>query len=239
MGAALAGQEQGEKVLVLESAPFDVRRANSRYAAGALRFVYNGVDDLLKFCELSEQELATSDFGTYTQDKYYDDLGRLTDYKSNPDMAELLITRSQDTMLWMRGKGVRFAPMYSRQAFKHDGKFVFWGGLALEAWGGGPGLVEGLFKAAEERQIQIAYEARGEALIADDEGVHGVIAKVEGKTTPIPAKAVILASGGVGGQSGMGHPHPGPRLGVGQKGGTPVHTRRRDKKGREHRMDAL
>src|SRR5258705_13810734 len=111
-------------------------------------------------------------------------------------MAELLITKSQETLLWMRGKGIRFAPMYSRQAFKHDGKFVFWGGLALEAWGGGPGLVEGLFKAAEERQIQIAYEARGEALIADDDGVHGVIAKVEGKTTRIPAKAVILASGG-------------------------------------------
>ncbi len=26
--------------------------------------------------------MATSDFGTYTQDKYYDDLGRLTDYRS-------------------------------------------------------------------------------------------------------------------------------------------------------------
>ena len=49
----------------------------------------------------------------------------------------------------MRSQGIRFAPMYSRQAFKHEGKFVFWGGLALEAWGGGPGLVEGLFKAAE------------------------------------------------------------------------------------------
>src|SRR5207237_2565818 len=47
-----------------------------------------------------------------------------------------------------------------------------------------------------ERQIQIAYEAIGEKLIADDDGVHGVIAKVEGKTTHIPAKAVILACGG-------------------------------------------
>src|SRR5258707_2973469 len=197
MGAALAGQEQGEKVLVLESAPFDVRRANSRYAAGALRFVYNGVDDLLKFCELSEQELATSDFGTYTQDKYYDDLGRLTDYKSNPDMAEQLITLSQETMLWMRTKGVRFAPMYSRQAFKHEGKFVFWGGLALEAWGGGPGLVEGLFNALEKNGIDGAYEARGERLIHDDNGVHGVVANVEGKTTEIRAKAVVLACGWV------------------------------------------
>ena len=143
MCAALAARGEGARVLVLEAAPFDERGGNSRYTAGALRFVYNGVDDLLKLCDLSETEIATSDFGTYTQDKYYDDLGRLTDYRSNPDMAELLITKSQETLLWMRSQGIRFAPMYSRQAFKHDGKFVFWGGLALEAWGGGPGLVEG------------------------------------------------------------------------------------------------
>src|SRR6478735_8176335 len=66
---------RGARVLVLEAAPFDERGGNSRYTAGALRFVYNGVDDLLKLCDLSEQELATSDFGTYTQDKYYDDPG--------------------------------------------------------------------------------------------------------------------------------------------------------------------
>src|SRR3954465_4501185 len=181
MCAALAARENGARVLVLEAAPFDERGGNSRYTAGALRFVYNGVEDLQKLCDLSEQELATSDFGTYTQDKYYDDLGRLTDYNANPGMAELLITKSQDTLLWMRGKGVRFAPMYSRQAFKHEGKFVFWGGLALEAWGGGPGRAEGGFTACHDRQIQVAYEARGERLIADDDGVHGVVVKVEGK----------------------------------------------------------
>src|SRR5436189_22662 len=71
--AALAARGQGARVLVLEAAPFDERGGNSRYTAGALRFVYNGVEDLLKLCELSETELATSDFGTYTSDKYYDD----------------------------------------------------------------------------------------------------------------------------------------------------------------------
>src|ERR1044072_8339449 len=79
MCAALAAQEQGARVLVLEAAPFDERGGNSRYTAGALRFVYNGVEDLQKLCDLSESELSTSDFGTYTTDKYYDDRGRLTD----------------------------------------------------------------------------------------------------------------------------------------------------------------
>src|SRR3984893_7979316 len=224
MCAALAARGQGARVLVLEAAPFDERGGNSRYTAGALRFVYNGVDDLVKLCELSETEIATSDFGTYTSDKYYDDLGRLTDYRSNPDMAELLVTKSQETLLWMRNQGIRFAPMYSRQAFKHEGKFVFWGGLALEAWGGGPGLVEGLFKAAEERQIQIAYEARGEKLIADDDGVHGVVAKVEGKTTEIPAKAVILACGGFEANAEMRTRYLGPGWDLAKVRGTRFNT---------------
>ena len=224
MCAALAARENGARVLVLEAAPFDERGGNSRYTAGALRFVYNGVDDLLKLCDLSEQELATSDFGTYTQDKYYDDLGRLTDYKSNPDMAELLITKSQETLLWMRGKGVRFAPMYSRQAFKHDGKFVFWGGLALEAWGGGPGLVEGLFSALEKNGIDVAYEASGEHLIADDDGVHGVVAKIEGKTTKIPAKAVVIACGGFEANAEMRTRYLGPGWDLAKVRGTRFNT---------------
>src|SRR2546430_6341260 len=225
MCAALAARENGARILVLEAAPFDERGGNSRYTAGALRFVYNGVDDLLKLCELSEQELATSDFGTYTTDNYYDDLGRLTDYKSNPDMAELLSTKSQETLLWMRTKGIRFAPMYSRQAFKHEGKFVFWGGLALEAWGGGPGLVEGLFNALEKNGIEVAYEARGERLNADDDGVHGVVANVEGKTTSIRAKAVVLACGGFEAKAGERTPPLRPGGGPPHGGRHPLHTR--------------
>src|SRR5256884_3895150 len=138
MCAALAAREAGARVLVLEAARFDERGVNSRYTAGALRFVYNGVDDLLKLCDLSETEIATSDFGTYTQDKYYDDLGRLTDYRSNPDMAELLITKSQETLLWMRRQGIRFAPMYSRQASSMTASSSSGAGWRSRLWVAGP-----------------------------------------------------------------------------------------------------
>src|SRR5256885_329864 len=153
-------------------------------------------------------------------------------------MAELLITKSQETLLWMRGKGIRFAPMYSRQAFKHDGKFVFWGGLALEAWGGGPGLVEGLFTALEKNGIDVAYEARGEHLIADDDGVHGVVAKIEGVTTSIKAKAVVLACGGFEANTQMRTPHLRPGWGLAKVGGTPLNNRNATKKALENRPAA-
>ena len=66
-------------------------------------------------------------------------MGRVTEYRTDPELCELLVTRSKDTMLWMRAKGIRFAPIYGRQAFKVDGKFKFWGGLTVESVGGGPG----------------------------------------------------------------------------------------------------
>ena len=67
--------------------------------------------------------------------------------------------RSFDTMLWMRGKGIRFAPIYGRQAFKVDGRFKFWGGLTVEAWGGGPGLIDALHAAAAQHGIEVWYGA--------------------------------------------------------------------------------
>ncbi|MFL9823609.1 FAD-dependent tricarballylate dehydrogenase TcuA [Rhodoplanes sp. SY1] len=195
--AALAAAEKGVSVLVLERAPEDEAGGNSRFTAGAFRCVYDGVEDLRALMpDLTDQEVAVTDFGTYTADTFFDDMGRVTEYRTDPDLCELLVTRSRETMLWMRGKGVRFAPIYGRQAYKVDGRFKFWGGLAVEAWGGGPGLVEALTTAARKAGIQVVYEARAMALIADDDGVKGVRVRHQGRTREVAAKAVVLAAGG-------------------------------------------
>jgi tricarballylate dehydrogenase len=99
-------------------------------------------------------------------------------------------------MRWLQGKGIRFAPIYGRQAFKVDGKFKFWGGLTVESSGGGPGLVEALTKIAQRVGITIAYEARALALIADDDGVQGIRVRYRGSSTEVAAKCVVLAAGG-------------------------------------------
>ena len=44
--AAMTAREAGATVLVLERAPEDENGGNSRFTAGAIRFAYNGVDDL-------------------------------------------------------------------------------------------------------------------------------------------------------------------------------------------------
>jgi tricarballylate dehydrogenase len=195
--AALAAREQGMEVLVLERAPEAESGGNTRFTAGAIRFAYNGVEDLRELMpDLTEDEIARTDFGAYTEDQFFDDMARVTENRADPDLVELLVRRSKPTLLWLRSKGMRFAPIYGRQAFKVDGRFKFWGGLTVEAWGGGPGIVEAQKGAAAKHGIRIAYEARAMFLLHDDEGVHGVAVRYRGKTRAIRCRAVILAAGG-------------------------------------------
>ncbi len=134
-------------MLVLECAPEQESGGNSRFTAGAIRCAYRGVEDLTRLIELSEQEIATTDFGSYTEDQFFDDMARVTQYRADPELVDALVTRSLDTMVWMRSKGIRFVPIYGRQAFKVGGRFKFWGGLTVEASGGGPGLVDALYES--------------------------------------------------------------------------------------------
>ena len=46
----------------------------------------------------------------------------------------------------MREKGVRWIPMFKRQSYLVNGVQHFFGGMAVEAVGGGWGLVDFLFK---------------------------------------------------------------------------------------------
>src|SRR5580692_6960298 len=104
--AALAAAEAGARVLVLERAPEAESGGNSRFTAGAFRCVYDGVDDLRALMpDLTGQEISSADFGTYTAGQFFDDMGRVTEYRTDPELCELLVNRSRETMLWMRDQG--------------------------------------------------------------------------------------------------------------------------------------
>jgi tricarballylate dehydrogenase len=195
--AALAAQEQGASVLMLEAAPEEESGGNSRFTAGSIRVVYNGVDDIKALVpDLTEAEIATTDFGTYTQEQFFDDIARVTQHRADPDLVELMVTQSFDTLLWMRDKGVRFIPIYGRQAFKIDGKFKFWGGLTVESVGGGPGLVNMLTQAATKRGIEIRYQTRALDLLYNGARIEGVRVRHNGEVAELRAKSVVLACGG-------------------------------------------
>jgi tricarballylate dehydrogenase len=194
--AALSAREHSNRVLVVERAPEEEAGGNSRFTAGLMRVVYNGVEDLRKLIELSDDEVARTDFGAYTTEQFLDDMARVTEYRCDPDLTELLVKESFPAVLWMRHKGVRFTAAWGRQAFNIGGRFKFWGGLTVEAVGGGPGLVESLTRIARKNGVEVWYGARALSLLADDEGVHGVLVKKDGKTQEVKGRAVVLAAGG-------------------------------------------
>src|SRR5258708_15962824 len=83
--SALAAREQGASVLVLEAAPEDESGGNSRFTAGSIRVVYNGVDDIRALVpDLTDEEVRTTDFGTYTQHHFFDDMARVTHDRPAP-----------------------------------------------------------------------------------------------------------------------------------------------------------
>ncbi|MGI9411693.1 MAG: FAD-dependent tricarballylate dehydrogenase TcuA [Hyphomicrobiaceae bacterium] len=195
--AAVSARQKGARVLVLECAPEDESGGNSRFTAGAMRFAFNGADDIVSLVpDLTQEELDTTDFGTYTEDQFFDDMFRITQYRADPELVEILVRNSNATMNWMREAGVRFVPIYGRQAFKIDGKFKFWGGLALETWGGGPGLVEAWTTIAKGLGIDIWYQARAKELLSDGFAIEGVRVRRPNEYVDVRSRAVVLAAGG-------------------------------------------
>src|SRR5215813_15165128 len=143
--AALSASENGARVLMLEIAPEESRGGNSCFTGGAFRVVYHGFDDLARLiADISDHELSNVDVGTYTEEQYFDDMGRLTQYRCDPDMTEILIRNSFDAGVWMRGKGVRFQLGLGRQAFRVDGKLRCSGALAGHIWGGSKEVMKAL-----------------------------------------------------------------------------------------------
>jgi tricarballylate dehydrogenase len=194
--AALAAREKGASVVMLEAASREEAGGNSYFAGGVMRFAFASADDLKRVTDLTDNELAGSDFGTNTHDEYFDDLLRLTSYRTDPALSELLVDSSLGAMEWLRSKGVRFVPNYGRQSAMVDGKRKFFGRLPIEVSGGGAGLVQALDKAAHRNGIDIHYGTRAVSLIYDGERVTGVRAKQDGKYVEFGAQAVVLACGG-------------------------------------------
>ncbi|HEV7656779.1 MAG TPA: FAD-dependent tricarballylate dehydrogenase TcuA [Mycobacteriales bacterium] len=195
--AALSAAEQGAQVTVLERAPVAKRGGNTAFTAGAMRVAYEGLDDILSLVpDLSPQQQAVTDFGRYDESKFFDDLAHVTKYRADPDLATTLVSNSLPTMQWMQGNGIRFTPIYGRQAFEVDGRYTFWGGLTVEAVGGGPGLVEFLARASEKAGVSTRFGARAIALETGPNGITGVVVRDGWKEETIACDAVVLAAGG-------------------------------------------
>ncbi len=194
--AALSARDTGVSVAMLEAAPVDESGGNSRFAGGVMRFAYSSVEDLQKVTDIPADEVTSVDWDSNTIDEFYDDLYRVTAFRTDPNLSETLITQSHEGMVWARGQGAKFVPNYGAQSKIINGKRVFHGRFPLTVNGGGAGLVEDLTKTAEKKGVKIFYETRALELIYDGKKVNGVRAKQKGEVVEFHAKSVVLACGG-------------------------------------------
>ena len=209
--AAISAHENGARVLMLEAAPRDERGGNSYFTGGAFRFAYSDEADLKKvFPGIGEGGGDEIDYGSYDEGQFFQDMFDLTQYRTDPELCEILVQSSLETAVWVAEHGVRLEPGLGRQAYKVDGKFKFWGGLALHIWGGGAELLRALYADAEKRGIAIAYETPALSLMRDGTRVTGVVASRGGRTVEIRAGAVVLACGGFESNPAMRAQYLGP-----------------------------
>jgi tricarballylate dehydrogenase len=194
--AALAAAEAGATVLVLEKASAEERGGNSRFTGGIVRFVYDGLDDIVPLVpDLSDDQIARLDVQPYSAHAYTEDIMRMSEGKADPDLTRVLVDNSYSTLRWMQTLGVRFE-LY-QTAVRQGRRLHFPAGAVVQFWNGGPGLTQRLFRTAEARGIGVVYDALVIDLLTTPAGrIQGVRAQTPEGVMDIQAGAVVLACGG-------------------------------------------
>ncbi|AKG74874.1 FAD-dependent tricarballylate dehydrogenase TcuA [Salinicoccus halodurans] len=197
LSAAVSASEKGAKVLMLEKGPEHKRGGNSFFTDGAIRFAYNDLAGIKRIVDdLSEAEASKIEMPEYDIKAFHEDLMKVTKRKSKPELAEHLVSKSYETILWMKEQGVKFI-MNENQFFEKDGTKTFWGGLPVKTDNKGIGLVEALFEKAKANGVEIWYESPAVKLEKKNGEISGVqVKQSNGVSVVVPAKSVVLACGG-------------------------------------------
>jgi tricarballylate dehydrogenase len=232
MCAAHAARERGRRVLVVEKADRAWSGGNSAFTAGAIRVAHGGLADLRDVLEEPDDELAArTELDPYTADEFLADMRRVTLGRGDPAMAEILVGDSGPAMRWLHERGVRFRLMYERQSYVVDGRHRFWGGLAVGTVGGGEGLMEQHYAAAERSGIEVRHGVGVVDLVRDETGaVRSVVAEgaggdgAGGGRFELHTGAVVLAAGGFEANPRLRASYLGPNWDVAKVRGTPHNT---------------
>jgi tricarballylate dehydrogenase len=111
-------------------------------------------------------------------------MGRVTNYRADPDLVEVIVNESYETITWLKDLGIRFIP------------WPGWHGMPLQVSGGGAGLVEGLTEAAQRAGIEVSYDCCARELLREHGRIVGASVDQNDEQVEFRAQSVILATGG-------------------------------------------
>ncbi|MBZ5199886.1 FAD-dependent tricarballylate dehydrogenase TcuA [Planomicrobium chinense] len=194
--AAISAHESGAKVLVLEKGPKEKRGGNSFFTDGAIRFAYNGLESIKEIVNISEEEAQKIEMPNYSEEDYYNDLMRVTGNRSEPGLARQLVSKSFETIAWMKDNDITFELIYDNQSFEKDGKRHFWGGLPVKTADKGVGLIKQLNERAAKLGIEVWYEAAATGLQKEAGRITGITVNRKDEELTVETNAVVLACGG-------------------------------------------
>jgi tricarballylate dehydrogenase len=200
LAAAVSAREQGaRRVLVLEKAPEELRGGNTHYSGGLFRFAFDRSEDLRPLVPDAERRIPDffADVAPYPRSLFWSDLRRVTEGRADPELGEILIGRSYDTVKWMAGKGIVLEPALSLSGVRVGNKIKWSPGAVIRAEHEGVGLSKGWFEIAERADVEIRYATSVVRLTQDGTGrVTGVTTLSARGFGNVTARAVVLGCGG-------------------------------------------
>jgi tricarballylate dehydrogenase len=171
--AAISARRGGASVLVLEGAPKFYRGGNTRHTRN-MRCAHDAATDILT--------------GPYTEEEFWEDLKRVTEGRTDEDLARLMIRESKDILNWIVEQGVRWQPSL--------GGTLSLGRTNSFFLGGGRAMLNALYLTAERLGIDVLYDAEVLDLeIADGMFLSAALKQGDGRVN-VRASALVAAAGG-------------------------------------------
>jgi tricarballylate dehydrogenase len=225
LSAAVSARESGaDKVLVLEKAPRAMRGGNTHWSGGVLRFAFDDPQEIAPLLPGVENDYEDFFAGVapYPKDRYLADLQRVTSGRTDPELSNILVSNSKDTVFWMNRNGVKMEPALGVAGVKRGNVVVWPPGLIVRAAHEGVGLSASWFATAERVGVEIRYASAAIELIVDQRGrIVGVKVRDNDGIQELTGKAIVLGCGGFEANVQMRTQHIGPLVGAAKVRGTP------------------
>lgn len=174
--AGLRLGERGLSTVILEKAPKERRGGHTQFTE-SFRIPTAEIDHDAEF---NVEDYSSADF--------YQDIMKLTNYRADPDLTEVVTGRAAEMFEWLTAKGVS----WEYQA-PHPGY------TSGRVWLEGSEMIDEIMPALEDEGVDVHYRAEAQEFVRSDDGrVTGVVAFVDGTRTKYEAEAVILAAGDYG-----------------------------------------